>query len=656
MIHFLQSGNKAAKYILGGLLLLLSASMVTYLIPGFMSGSDVARSGVVASVAGNDIVSTDIQKAVQRQLQGRQISPDMEAFYRAYLVPQVARQLIQQKEALYEARRLGLSVSDDEMRDELRNGPGKENFFPGGVWIGQEKYEEMLRNANLTPAEFESQMREGLLAQKLYDLVTASVSVSPVEVEKAYKDKNTKVKIQYAVLDRAALARQIKPTDAELKAFFEANKARYQNSVPEKRQVRYFVLNDSDAEKKVSVTPAEVARYYAENQQQYHTPDRVRVRHILIETPKPGPDGKLDQKAVDAARAKAQDILKQVRAGGNFAELANKYSQDPGNTGNKGGELGWITKGQTVPEFEKTAFAQNPGQISDVVQTSYGFHIIQTEEKETAHVKPLSEVQGQIEQLRKAQLASQQVNTDATAAQDIADKQGLDKAAAKFGAQVVQSNPISRADVLPGVGPAPEVMGLIFASEANSAAQIARAQTSYVVFQVTKITPPSTPTLDEIKDKVSADFTNERATDLLQKKIKELADRAHVLHDLAKAAKEQGATVKTSDLVSRTSQVPDFGSMAGQASVAFTMKPGEISGPLNLGDKEGVLQVVDRQEPSNTDATFASQRDQLTEQLAQQKRQQALGLFMDSLDARLKNEGKLKINNAEMSALTKTRS
>ncbi|HST79076.1 MAG TPA: peptidyl-prolyl cis-trans isomerase, partial [Verrucomicrobiae bacterium] len=654
--HFLQSGNKAAKYILGGLLLLLSASMVTYLIPGFMSGSDVTRSGVVASVAGNDIVTTDVQKAVQRQMQGRQISPDMEAFYRSFLIPQVARQLIQQKEALYEAHRLGLSVSDDEMRDELRNGPGKENFFPGGVWIGQDKYEELLRNANMTPAEFESQMREGMLTQKLFEMVTASVSVNPAEVEKAYKDKNTKVKIEYAVLDRAALAKQLKPTDAELKAFFEANKARYQNSIPEKRQVRYFVLNDSDAEKKVNVTPDKVASYYTQNQDQYRTPDRVRVRHIMIETPKPGPDGKVDQKALDAARAKAEDVLKQVRAGGNFAELANKYSQDPGNTGNKGGELGWITKGQTAPEFEKTAFAQNPGQISDLVQTSYGFHIIQTEEKETAHVKPLSEVKGQIEQLLKAQQASQQVNTDSTTAEQIGEKQGLDKAAAKFGVPVVQSNPISRADVLPGVGPAPDVMGLIFATQANSAPQIARAPQGYVMFQVTRIFPPSTPTLDQIKDKVAADFTNERATDVLQKKIKELADRAHVLHDLAKAAKEQGATVKTSDLVTRTSQIPDFGPMAGQASVAFSMKPGEISGPLNLGDKEGVLQVVDRQEPSATDASFASQRDQLTEQLAQQKRQQTLGLFLDSLDTRLKKEGKLKVNEAEMTALTKTRS
>jgi peptidyl-prolyl cis-trans isomerase D len=655
MIHFLQSGNKAAKYILGGLLLLLSASMVTYLIPGFMSGTDVVRSGVIATVAGEDIHTDQVQKMVQQQMRGKQVSPDMASFYAAFLAPQVTRQLIQEKEAVYEAHRLGLQVSDDELRDELRNGPGKENFFPNGVWIGQEKYEQLLQNVGTTVGEFESQMREGLLTQKLYNTVASSVSVGPAEVEKAFKDKNTKVKFQYAVVDRAALAKQIKPTDAELKAYYQANKARYANSVPEKRTVRYFVLNDKDAEAKVTVDPSKVAQYYTANQEQYRVPERVRVRHILIETPKPGPDGKVDQKALDAARTKAEDILKQVKAGGNFAELANKYSQDPGNAGNKGGELGWISKGQTVPEFEKTAFAQNPGQISDLVQTSYGFHIIQTEEKDTARVKPLSEVRGQIEQILKAQAASSLVNQNSTEAEDIADKQGLDKAAAKFGVPVVQSNPITRSDALPGVGAAPEVMSQIFATAEKSAPQIARAQQAYVVYEVTKITPPATPTFDEIKDKLAADFTNERTTELVNKKTKELADRAHVLHDLAKAAKEQGVTVKGTEMLGRSSQVPGLGSLAGPASVVFNMKPGEISGPLNLGDKGAVLQVTDRQEPSTSDPAFAAQRDQLMEQLMQQRQRQAVTLFMSNVDERLKKEGKLKINNAEMNSLTKNR-
>lgn len=654
MIRFLQSGNKAAKYILGGFLVVLAASMVTYLIPGFMSDAGVTRGGVVATVAGQDILSQDVQKLVQLQMRGRQVSPDMAAFYASFLTPQIARQLIQRAEVSYEANRLGLRVSDEEVRDELRNGQYKQVFFPGGTWIGQQKYEEMLGESGTTVDGFERDMREGLLSRKLFNTVAASVSVAPSEVEQAYKDRNTKVKFQYAILDLAEISKQIKPTDAELKAFYEANKSRYLNSIPEKRQIRYFVLNDKDAENKVTVDPAEVARYYNQHQDEYRLPERARVRHILIKTPAPGPDGKVDQKAVDAARAKAEDILKQIKAGTDFAELAKKSSQDPGSA-DKGGELGWIVKGQTVPEFEKTAFSQNPGQTSGIVQTSYGFHIIQTEEKSAAGLKPLSEVRASIENVLKGQKASELVTQNGTQAQEIAQKQGLDKAAAKLGVPVVQSNPISRTDTLPSVGTAPEVMSLIFASDEKSGAQIARSQQGYVVFQVTKITPASTPALEEIKDKVATDFQNQRGNDLLQKKVKELADRAHALHDLAKAAKEEGATVKTSELVSRSSQVPDIGSMSGPAGAAFNLKPGEISGPLNLGSKGLVLAVTDRQEPSTGDPAFAGQRDQLAEQLAQQKKEEALNLFLSNLDERLKKEGKLKINNAEMNALTKTR-
>lgn len=654
MIRFLQSGNKAAKYILGGFLVVLAASMVTYLIPGFMSDAGVTRGGVVATVAGQDILSQDVQKLVQLQMRGRQVSPDMAAFYASFLTPQIARQLIQRAEVSYEANRLGLRVSDEEVRDELRNGQYKQVFFPGGTWIGQQKYEEMLGESGTTVDGFERDMREGLLSRKLFNTVAASVSVAPSEVEQAYKDRNTKVKFQYAILDLAEISKQIKPTDAELKAFYEANKSRYLNSIPEKRQIRYFVLNDKDAENKVTVDPAEVARYYNQHQDEYRLPERARVRHILIKTPAPGPDGKVDQKAVDAARAKAEDILKQIKAGTDFAELAKKSSQDPGSA-DKGGELGWIVKGQTVPEFEKTAFSQNPGQTSGIVQTSYGFHIIQTEEKSAAGLKPLSEVRASIENVLKGQKASELVTQNGNQAQEIAQKQGLDKAAAKLGVPVVQSNPISRTDTLPSVGTAPEVMSLIFASDEKSGAQIARSQQGYVVFQVTKITPASTPALEEIKDKVATDFQNQRGNDLLQKKVKELADRAHALHDLAKAAKEEGATVKTSELVSRSSQVPDIGSMSGPAGAAFNLKPGEISGPLNLGSKGLVLAVTDRQEPSTGDPAFAGQRDQLAEQLAQQKKEEALNLFLSNLDERLKKEGKLKINNAEMNALTKTR-
>jgi peptidyl-prolyl cis-trans isomerase D len=651
MIKFLQSGNKAAKYLLAGFLLIIAASMVTYLIPGFMTDTSASETGVVASVGGHDIHKEEVARMVQAQARGNQI-PD---FYLPILRQQAVRQLIQQAELQYESERMGLSVSDQEFRDELQYGPYKQAFFPGGKWIGSEKYKEMLTQGGTTVENFERDVRLDLLQRKLVNVIGASAAASEADVEKAFKDQNTKVKFEYAILKLEDVSKTIKPTDTELKAFYDANKPRYTNSIPEKRQIKYFVLNDKNFADKVTIDPAEIQRAYSANQNAYRIPERVKVRHILIETPKPGPDGKVDQKGIDDARAKAQDVLKQIKATGDWEGLAKKYSGDPGSK-DKGGELGWLGRGQTVAEFDKVAFAQNKGQISDPVQSSFGFHIIQTEDKEDAHLKPLAEVKPQIEEAIKQEKIKGLMSQAATDAEGIAQKQGLDKAAAKYGAPVISSNPIARTDALPGIGPQPQLMDAIFSVNDKAGPQASQTPQGTVVFEVTKIDPARTPSLEEIKDKVTADFKNQRAADILRRKIQEMADRAHAEHDLAKAAKEAGATVKTSDLVSRTAQVPDIGSMSGPAAAAFTMKQGEISGPLNLGASQAVLQIVEKQEPSASDPEFAKQRDQLRERLASQKRQEVLGVFVSDLNTRLEKEGKVKINKTEMDNLAKSRS
>ncbi len=577
MIKFLQSGNKAAKYILGGFLLILAASMVTYLIPGFAGDATLGRRGVLATVGSQEIRNDEVARVIQAQTQGRQV-PEM---YMAMFRQRAVEQLIQQAEISYEAERMGLKVSDQEVQDELQNGPYKQTFFPAGKWIGSSQYKAILQQANLTVENFEHGVRMDLMRQKLFTAIDARATVPDSAIEAAYKERNTKVKFQYAVLTMEDVQKGIKPTDAEIKAYFDASKSRYENSIPEKRQIRYFVLPDKDAEDKVTVDAADLQRYYTDHQEEYRVPERVRVRHILIKIPPPGPDGKVDQKAVDGARTKAQDILKQVKAGGDFAELAKKNSQDQGSA-EKGGEIGWIVRKQTVEEFDKVAFSQAKGQISDLVQTSFGFHIIQTEEKEEAHLKPLAEVKAEIEPIRKAQKVSELREKMSSEAANLAQKEGLDKAAAQFKAQVVSSNMVSRTDALPGVGPSPELMNAVFTATEKPEPQIGRAAQAYVFFQVTKIEPPRTPSLDEVKDKVAGDFKSMRASDLLRRNIQSMSDRARAEHDLSKAAKEAGATFKTSELVGRTGQVPDIGAVSG-VGVAFTMKQGEISGPVNLG-------------------------------------------------------------------------
>jgi peptidyl-prolyl cis-trans isomerase D len=343
-------------------------------------------------------------------------------------------------------------------------------------------------------------------------------------------------------------------------------------------------------------------------------------------------------------------VLKQLKAGGKMDDLAKKYSDDPGSA-KQGGELGWIGRGRTVPEFEKAAFSQAPGQTSDLVKSSYGFHIIRTEDKHEAHLKTLDEVKGEIEPLIKQQKAARMMEAAGNSLLEQARTQGLDKAAAAKSLNVVTTDFVGRSDVLPGIGASPQLMDAIFSEREKSPPDMAQLSQGAVVFVVDGIKPPATPSFDESRSKVDGEFKNERASILLNQKTQELSDRAKSEHDLKKAAKELGATMKTSDFVLPDGQVPDVGSMAGQASVAFSMKPGEISGPVNAGNNGVVLSVLEKQEP--TDQDFAAKKDQIRDGLLRAKQQDLFEMFISNLRQQMEKSGKIKINEQEMKNLTK---
>lgn len=172
----------------------------------------------------------------------------------------------------------------------------------------------------------------------------------------------------------------------------------------------------------------------------------------------------------------------------------------------------------------------------------------------------------------------------------------------------------------------------------------------YVIYQVTQVQPPVPPTFEEAKATVETDYKRERTASLLQEKIRQLADKAKTEHNLKAAAKEFGAEVKTSELVTPDSQVPDLGSMHGPAQVVFTMKTGEISNPIQTGRGATVLSLLDKQEPPASD--FAAQKDKLRDELLAQKRDEAMNLFVTNLRAQMEKQGKIKIYKKEMDRLT----
>ncbi|MGA9566886.1 MAG: peptidyl-prolyl cis-trans isomerase [Candidatus Korobacteraceae bacterium] len=643
------------KIILGGLLLVICVMMVITLVPGGLFGdyfgSGVTTAGVVAKVGTDDIT---LQQVAQRaRMIGRQqfrgnVPPTLMPF----LMQRAADGMITQGALAYEADRMGLGVSDKELADYLHQGQFGTLFFPGGNFIGQQQYEDFVQNQfGLSVAQFEKELKGQLAQQKLLSAVSAPATVSDKEVEEQVKKQDTKVKFDYAVLTLDDVKKQVKVTDVELKAFYDQNKQQYLNSIPEKRKARYIFIDTSQVAGSIPVTQADLQAYYNQHQDEFRIPETVTVRHILIKTPTPGPDGKVDQKAVDAAKAKADDIDKQLKAGANFADLAKKYSEDPGSAA-QGGLLPPITRGRTVPEFEQAAFNTPKGQMTGVIRTSYGFHIILVEDKQNARVKPLDEVKAQIEPAIKQQKAAAAAQTLANSVESVARSAGIDKAAAEKGLSVTTTDLIAQADALPGLGPAQELSNALFSAKKNDPPAMAQTPQGYAIYQVTEIQPPQTPTFDQIKAQVEDQFKAQRAQALLAQKTQELSDRARAEHDLKKAAKELDATVKTSDLVNSTAQVPDVGAMTGAANVAFGMAAGEISSPIQGSQGTGVvLAIVEKQEP--TPAEAKQNWDRAKEALLDQKRQVLEGLYVQNLRDKLEKDGKIKINKQEMERMSR---
>ena len=658
MIRFLQTEGPVKKIVLSGLLLLICAAMVIAFVPGGL-GSELTGTpgrGIVAKVNGEDVTVEQVKEVARQmaQKQAAQYGPNASMlipFLIQQATPRAADQLIDRQALLAEAQRLGLKSTPQEVKDELQNGRYAAIFFPQGKFIGQAEYQGMLQQHNMTPAIFEDNVGKEILIGKLQALITGSASVSDAAIRQQFNKQNTKVKFEYAVLKEDDIKKGLHPTAEELKAFYDSHQKNYANSIPEKRKIKFAMIDTGKIQSGIQITRDDLQAYYNQHRDQYRVAEQAKVSHILIKTPLPGADGKVDEKGVTEAQRRAEDLLKQLKGGAKFEDLAKKYSEDPGSA-KEGGSLGWIGKGRTVPEFEKAAFSLPKGQISDLVKSSYGFHIIRVDDRQDAHMKTLDEVKDQIEPVLKQQKAQQIAQKLAEDLLQQAKTQGLDTAAASKGVTVVTSDFFSHRDMVPGLGPAPQFMDAVFGATEKSPPDMAVTTQGFAVFQLLAVKPSATPTFEEIRTRVEEEFKNERANVLLSQKVQELSDRAKTEHDLKKAANELGAAVKTSDFVLPDGQVPEIGSMTGQASVAFSMKPGDISGPINSGTNGAVISVLDVQAPPDTD--FTAKRDQIRDTLLQGKQQELFGLFVTSLRDQMEKAGKIKINQDELKALTRS--
>ncbi len=641
MIRFLQRDNRLVKAIFIVIIGAAVLTMVITLIPGIFQDASVTADTYATVYPhwyskytfGGEKVSTErVQEAAQQQLQ-RQKLPE---FALPYIVQRVGQQLILQKVLLAQAHSLGISANDEDVRAFLHTGQYGELLFPNGQFIGEDKYKQFIGSQfNLSTAAFEQELKDSITINRLRSYITAGVTVSDNEIREQYRKQNIKIKFDYAVLSSDDLKKDIKPTDAELMTFFVKNGVRYSTAIPEERKITYFAFTaDQIPGGAPKVSPEEIQAYYQAHQSEYQVPEQSRSRHILIKSP--GGAAKTDAEA----KAKADSLLKQIKAGGDFAALAKANSEDPGS-GAQGGELGFARRGTMVPEFDNAIFTQKIGDTT-IVKTQFGYHIIQVEERQTAHSQPLNEVLPtiQITLVRQKETQAEQAFASTLAAE--AAKNGLEKTAAAHHLQVVTTPSLPSTGVIAGLPDGSQVIAKAFTLKQGDAPTFAPSGEGYAIFQVTGIAKAHAPNFADYKEKIAADYAQEQLPQLLAKKTKELADKAHAYNDLARAAKELGATVKTSDLVGDSGQVPDFGQVGSVAPELFGFAVGTISGPINAQRTGVVAKVIDKQEPTADE--ISKNLDQTREQIRDQRQEEVFGTYLSTTQDQFKKAKLIQIN------------
>ena len=628
------NSQKAKKYVMGGILVLVSLSMLLYLVPNYNTGSGVSDV-IVAKIGSTEITEAEARKSIQTQTRGQKIPQEIIPNY----VPQMIETMVNERAMEYEAHKLGLEVSDQDVAEYLR-----QNFptlFQDGKFVGKDVYGAMLGQQGVTIDEFEGDLKRTMLIGKLREVAIEGSVVTPAEVEQEYRKKNDQIQLQYVKVTQDKYKKEAEPSAEEMQQYFKTNAARYQD--PETKNLVVLVADGAKLEQTLNPTDADLLVIYNQNQGNFRIPERVHERHILLMT-----QGK---PAADEAKikAKAEDLVKQLRAGADFAEMAKKYSEDnqgpTGGSAAKGGDLDWVTRGQMVAEFEKASFSLKPMVISDPVKTQYGYHIIQVLAHEDARMKPLAEVKDAIATQWKQQHVSgilQNISDKAQAALQ-KDPDHPDKVAADLGMEVVHADGVTAGQPVPGVGVNPDFeQAIATLKKGEVSPAVSPAANKVVVAEVAAILPAHPATFDEVKTKIHDSMAGTRLAKLVQDKSKELADAAKANGgDLAKAAKAVGLEAKTTELFKRQASVDGLGS-ANYFEQAFKAAAGTVLSPVPMPEATVVAKVVQHADADMS--KLPETRAQIIESLKGDKARERNTIFETGLVEELERQGVVKLH------------
>ena len=628
MFDIFRSRDKAVRTTLTVMLGLVALSMVAYLVPGGVGGDSGGAEPIVAQVCDDKITLREVQGQLQNALKNKAFPMQMIQNY----IPEFVNQFVSERATACQGSDMGLRISEEEVANAIKS--MLPNIFQGG--FNKELYAGFLAQQNLDIPTFEANVRKQMLVVKMRNLVMEGVLVTADEIEGEYRRRNEKIKIDYVTFAADKFKGQVTLSPADIQTFFNANRAMFKT--PEKRSFDLLVASEEKIGATIDVSDAILRQVYSSAGDRFRTGERVRVRHILLKTTEKSAD---DIKKIEA---KANDLLKQIKGGADFGKLATENSDDPGSK-DKGGEYGWMAKGQTVPAFEASAFSLKKDEISNPIKTEYGYHIIQVLDREDPKVQGFDDVKGELAtELRRQQVQPRlEAAAEQARAELVKNPKNAAAIAAKYNLSHYAVQEARAGDPLQEIGGAQDFSSALFALPAVGGVTnaIVAGNNKLAIGVLTGITAPRPSELGEVETAIRNQLTEQKSFELLTAKQKEVEALVKSNADLKAIAKAVGGEVKTSTEFTRDGAAEGVGSGTYFADL-FGKAPGAMTGPHNIS---GQVVVARLNAKSDADMSkMAADRINLVTGIKGRKGKERLDLFEDGLVNRLIDKGKIKIN------------
>lgn len=586
----------------------------------------------VAEVNGESISQREFivhyQRAVERYREMFKGSLTPELLKNLNIKQSLLEEMIEARLVLQEARRLGLSATDEELMNAIAQVP---EFHVNGRF-NKERYIQLLRANRLTPAQFEEDQRKQLTIQRLLGVLADAAHVTEAEVRERYRFEQEKINLQFVRFSVSDNLSDVRITDEDVQKFYDRNKESLKE--PLKVQVEYIPYSFEQFSGPVQLTDKEVEDYYNSNRAtKFTTPKQAKVRYVMVRL-----DAVADAKQKEAAQVRANRIVAEARGGKSFAELAKKESQDP--SAEKGGEIGWLNQGQLPEALDKQIFALAKGEISEPIETPVGFHIVKVEDIKEEKTLSLAEAKPVI--TRELKLEKGKYEAAKIADRDrekAASGNDLAKLAQENGLSLKTTRLFSEGEVLPEIGPTQDFYKTALALKAKEVSSVIEGPNAYYVLQAKERTEAVVPPLDAVRGKIEKGLKESKAYEMSVQQANDSLDQVKKEPNLAKLARDKKLKLEETGWFARnTQQLPKVGELQNLTggSLALSARKPIPDRIFTQADAAFVFAFKEAQ-PADM-AQFEKDKSQLMQQALAEARQRILLKFKDELKAKAKIE------------------